>query len=122
MPIASPSPRCGRKQPREVLPGARDRERVERANFSVGLALGAGDREARATTFRNFPGATCQVAADQGAAPGALMIARGLDTVSVSLDPSTLARTTVLADPGMVLGVKTDCVFFSVGMASRMSF
>lgn len=47
--------------------------------------------------------------------PGALMIARGIDTVSVSIDPVMLAQTTVVVDAGMVLGVETECFVFPAG-------
>jgi hypothetical protein len=47
--------------------------------------------------------------------PGALMIARGLDSVSVSIDPASLASTTVHVAPGMVIGVETDCAVFPLG-------
>lgn len=37
--------------------------------------------------------------------PAALRIARGLDTLSVELDPDLLAKTTVHVDPGRTVGV-----------------
>jgi hypothetical protein len=53
--------------------------------------------------------------------PGALMIARGIDSVSVSIDPTSLADTTVLADAGMVIGIETECFVFPMGQARPAS-
>jgi len=47
--------------------------------------------------------------------PGALSLSRGLDTLSVSIDPASLAGTEVTVDPGMLLGVESDTVVFPVG-------
>jgi hypothetical protein len=47
--------------------------------------------------------------------PGALMIARAIDSVSVSIDATSLAGTTVLADPALVMGVETECFVFPMG-------
>ena len=47
--------------------------------------------------------------------PGALMIARGLDSVSVSIDPASLASTIVRVAPGMTVGVETECAVFPIG-------
>jgi hypothetical protein len=47
--------------------------------------------------------------------PAALRIERGLDTLSVSIDETSLAPTDVTADPGMVLGVETDTYVFPLG-------
>jgi hypothetical protein len=47
--------------------------------------------------------------------PGALTIARALDSLSVSIDPASLTQTDVAADPGMVLGVETDVLVFPRG-------
>ncbi len=44
--------------------------------------------------------------------PGALRLARGLDTLSVEIDPAAGADTTVRADPGMVLGVESETRVF----------
>lgn len=49
--------------------------------------------------------------------PGALMIARGIDSVSVSIDPASLADTKVIADAGMVIGVETECFVFARGQS-----
>ncbi len=47
--------------------------------------------------------------------PGALSLSRGLDSLSVSIDPTSLAETKVTADPGMFLGVESETVVFPVG-------
>jgi hypothetical protein len=47
--------------------------------------------------------------------PAALSLSRGLDTLSVSIDPASLADTEVTVDPGMLLGVESDTVIFPVG-------
>ena len=47
--------------------------------------------------------------------PAALSLSRGLDTLSVSIDPASLADTEVTVDPGMVLGVESDTVVFTPG-------
>jgi hypothetical protein len=48
--------------------------------------------------------------------PGALTIARAIDSISVSIDPASLVATDVAAaDPGMTLGVETDVVVFPRG-------
>jgi len=47
--------------------------------------------------------------------PAALSLARGLDTLSVAIDPASLAATQVTADPGMTLGVETDVSVFAQG-------
>lgn len=49
--------------------------------------------------------------------PAALTLARALDTLTVSVDPASLAATQVEAEPGMVLGVETDVVVFAQGEA-----
>jgi hypothetical protein len=47
--------------------------------------------------------------------PAALSIARALDTLSLSIDRSSLADTTVTVDPGMIVGVESETVVFPVG-------
>jgi hypothetical protein len=47
--------------------------------------------------------------------PAALSLARALDTLSVSLDPSSLADTAVTVDAGMIVGVESDVVVFPLG-------
>jgi len=47
--------------------------------------------------------------------PAALSLARGLDTLSVSVDPSSLASTTVTVDADMVVGIESETVVFPVG-------
>ncbi len=47
--------------------------------------------------------------------PAALTLARALDTLTVAVDPASLATTQVAADPGMILGVETDVVVFAQG-------
>ncbi len=47
--------------------------------------------------------------------PAALSLSRGLDTLSVSIDPASLADTEVTVDPGMHLGVESDTVVFALG-------
>jgi hypothetical protein len=47
--------------------------------------------------------------------PAALTLARALDTLTIAVDPASLAATQVAADPGMVLGVETDVVVYPQG-------
>lgn len=47
--------------------------------------------------------------------PAALTMARALDTLSVAIDPASLALTQVTVDPGMTLGVESDVVVFPQG-------
>jgi hypothetical protein len=47
--------------------------------------------------------------------PAALLLSRGLDTLSVSIDPTSLGDTRVTVDPGMLLGVESDTTVFPVG-------
>lgn len=47
--------------------------------------------------------------------PAALALARALDTLTIAVDPASLAATQVAADPGMVLGVETDVVVYPQG-------
>jgi hypothetical protein len=49
--------------------------------------------------------------------PAALTLARALDTLTIRVDPASLAATQVAVDPGMVLGVETDVVVFAQGEA-----
>lgn len=49
--------------------------------------------------------------------PAALTLARALDTLTVGIDPGSLATTQVTVHPGMVLGVETDAVVFPQGAA-----
>jgi hypothetical protein len=44
--------------------------------------------------------------------PAALTISRGLDTLSVGLDPASLAVTQVTSDKGMRIGAEADAVAF----------
>jgi len=47
--------------------------------------------------------------------PAAMTLARALDTLTVAVDPASLAATQVTVDPGMQLGVETDVVVFAQG-------
>ena len=47
--------------------------------------------------------------------PAALSLSRGLDTLTVSIDPASLAGTEVTVDPGMSLGVESDTAVFAAG-------
>lgn len=47
--------------------------------------------------------------------PNALRVARALDSLSVEIDPTAGAETTVRADPGMVLGVESEIRVFGRG-------
>jgi hypothetical protein len=47
--------------------------------------------------------------------PAALILSRGLDTLSVSIDPASLADIEVSVDPGMLLGIESDTRVFPVG-------
>jgi hypothetical protein len=49
--------------------------------------------------------------------PAALMIARAMDGLSVSVDPATLAFTQVMADAGMAIGVEREVLVFPEGQA-----
>jgi hypothetical protein len=53
--------------------------------------------------------------------PAALMIARAIDSLSVSVDPATLASTQVAADVGMVIGVEREVFVFPKGQARPAS-
>lgn len=53
--------------------------------------------------------------------PAALSLSRGLDTLSVSIDPASLADTQVTVDPGMLLGVESDTVVFARGQQAPAS-
>lgn len=79
-------------------------------------ALGAGcSRHATSTTsVAGDAGGMRQVAVR---VPAALTLARALDTLTIAVDPGSLAATEVTADPGMVVGVETDVVVFAQGGA-----
>lgn len=47
--------------------------------------------------------------------PAALTLARALDTLTIAVDPASLAAMQVTADAGMVIGVETDVVVFAQG-------
>jgi hypothetical protein len=47
--------------------------------------------------------------------PAALTLARALDTLSVGIDPASLAPTDIPVDPGMIVGVESDLVVFARG-------
>lgn len=47
--------------------------------------------------------------------PAALALARALDTLTIAVDPASLATTQVTADPGMALGVESDVVVYPQG-------
>ncbi|MDP9150353.1 MAG: hypothetical protein M3O36_10490 [Myxococcota bacterium] len=49
--------------------------------------------------------------------PGALMVARALDTLTVAIDPSSLAVAQVPSEDGSFLGVEADVVVFERGEA-----
>ncbi|MEO9141674.1 MAG: hypothetical protein ABI332_05335, partial [Polyangiaceae bacterium] len=49
--------------------------------------------------------------------PSALRIARGLDTLSVEIDPASCADTDVGLDPGMSLGVESSTEVLAPGGA-----
>lgn len=49
--------------------------------------------------------------------PAAIMIARGLDSVAVSVDPSSLAETRVTVAAGMMLGIEAECRVFPAGQS-----
>jgi len=50
-------------------------------------------------------------------APAALSIARAIDSLSVSVDPASLADTSVQADSGMFIGVEAEFFVFPLGQA-----
>jgi hypothetical protein len=47
--------------------------------------------------------------------PAALTLARALDTLTIAVDPASLAATQVEVAPGMGIGVETDVVVFARG-------
>jgi hypothetical protein len=47
--------------------------------------------------------------------PGALRVARAIDSLSVEIDPSSRADVEVNVDPGMSLGVETESQVFVAG-------
>jgi hypothetical protein len=47
--------------------------------------------------------------------PAGLLVARSLDTLSVSIDPASLAQTEVTVTPGMTLGVESRVALFPEG-------
>ena len=47
--------------------------------------------------------------------PAALSLARALDSLSVAVDPGSLAVTQVTVNPGMTLGVETHVAVFAQG-------
>jgi len=49
--------------------------------------------------------------------PAALSIARGIGALSVSIDPASLAGTTVQVDRGTFIGVEAEVLVFPVGQA-----
>jgi hypothetical protein len=49
--------------------------------------------------------------------PAALRIARAIDTLSISIDPASLADTTVQAHRGMFVGVEAQFLVFPIGEA-----
>jgi hypothetical protein len=62
------------------------------------------------------------VAADAGGpqtlsvrVPAALLVSRGLDSLSVSVDPASLAPTTIAVDAGMQLGVESHITIYPLG-------
>lgn len=50
--------------------------------------------------------------------PSALRIARGLDILSVEIDPASCADTDVRVEPGMVVGVESSTVVLAPGGAA----
>jgi hypothetical protein len=84
----------------------------------IALSAGSGGCERRGTTASTTgdgvsePVGSLQVSVR---VPAALTVARALDTLTVAVDPASLAATVVAADPGMVLGVETDVVVFAQG-------
>jgi hypothetical protein len=50
--------------------------------------------------------------------PGALRVARALDTLTVEIDPSAGAETTVRVDPAMSLGVESETRVYASGNAA----
>ncbi len=49
--------------------------------------------------------------------PAAVRIARSLDALTVSFDPAAMARTTVVAEAGMVIGTEVDTYVYPMGAA-----
>ena len=82
--------------------------RLALAGLVVLLALGAGCRRAS-----KAEGATGRELSVQ--VPAALQVARGLDTLSVQLDPDLLARRTVRVEPGWTVGLSYRARVFEQG-------
>ena len=49
--------------------------------------------------------------------PAALTVQRGIDTLSVAVDPATLGLTQLMVDAGMITGVETQTLVFGKGRA-----
>jgi hypothetical protein len=78
----------------------------------LGAAVAGCDRPARGTAAVADAGGTLELSVR---VPAALTLARALDTLTVGLDPASLATAQVAADPGMILGVESDVVVFPQG-------
>jgi hypothetical protein len=86
---------------------------VKRIVLAAGvLVLGACTRQAPTVTRE---GDASGPRAQSVRVPAGLSLSRGLDTLSVSIDPASLADTQVTVDPGMLLGVESETVVFPVG-------
>ncbi len=84
----------------------------EQASLALGFALVACDRRAPSTPPMQDAPASSELSVR---VPGALEVARAIDTLSVSIDPTSLADTRVTADAGWVVGIESDSFVFPIG-------
>ena len=84
--------------------------------LALACSLAACDRHHAASTRDGAAGR-----AEVVDVPAALRIARGLDTLSVELDPDALAKSTVHVEPGRTLGVAYTTRIFEQGRTKLQS-
>ena len=90
----------------------RDRPRSRWVALLAAGLSGACARDTSSTPLETDGGATTLRSVR---VPAALSIARGLDTLSVGVDPASLALTQVTVDRGMTVGVERDAQVSPVG-------
>lgn len=88
---------------------------VQRLVFAALLTLSSACDTRRAPSASSTEVDTPGASAHTVRVPAALSLSRGLDTLSVSIDPASLADTVVTVDPGMLLGVESETVVFPLG-------
>jgi hypothetical protein len=80
----------------------------------VALSFASCARRAPPVALREDASALVQLSVR---VPGAIGVARALDTLSVAIDPASLALTQVTADAAMVRGVEAEVSVFAPGRA-----